>query len=98
MLKTYYELTKPGLVWGNLITTLAGFLFASRFSPSPSILLFTLAGTALVIASACVFNNIFDREADSKMPRTKLRALASGAMTVPNATSFGTALSFGGFA
>ena len=98
MLKTYYELTKPGLVWGNLITTLAGFLFASRFSPSPSLLLFTLAGTALIIASACVFNNVFDREADKKMARTKGRALASGAISVSDATVFGSGLSFLGFA
>jgi len=98
MIKTYYELTKPGLVWGNLITTLAGFLFASRFSPASSLLLATLAGTALVIASACVFNNIFDREADKKMARTKRRALASGTISVSNATLFGTMLAFGGFA
>ena len=98
MIKTYYELTKPGLVWGNLITTLAGFLFASRFSPSPSLLLTTLAGTALVIASACVFNNIFDRDADKKMARTRSRALASGTISVSNAVRFGAVLSFGGFA
>ena len=97
MVKTYYELTKPGLVWGNLITTLAGFLFASRFSPAPALLLATLAGTALVIASACVFNNIFDREADAKMPRTKKRALVSGAISVRGAAIFGTALALFGF-
>lgn len=97
MIKTYYELTKSGLVWGNLITTLAGFLFASNFHPIFSILVATLAGAALVIASACVFNNIFDREADSKMPRTKKRALVSGAISVRGAVIFGTVLALAGF-
>lgn len=98
MVKTYYELTKPGLVWGNLITTLAGFLFASRFHPAVLILFATLAGTALVIASACVFNNIFDREADAKMPRTKNRALVAGTISEGGARIFATILLIGGFA
>lgn len=98
MLRTYYELTKPGLVWGNVITTLAGFLFASRLDVSWPLLFGTLVGAALVIASACVFNNIFDREADSKMPRTKNRALATGEVTIAKARAFAMLLSAGGFA
>ena len=75
MIGQYYELTKPGLVWGNLITTLAGFLFASKLIFPWPLLAATLLGTAFVIASACVFNNIFDRKADAKMPRTDRKSV-----------------------
>lgn len=36
---------------------------------------------AMVIAAACVFNNYLDSEIDSKMARTKKRALPSGQVT-----------------
>ena len=98
MIKAYYELTKPGLVWGNLITTLAGFLFASQFDVSLPLLFGTLAGTAFVIASACVFNNIFDSNADAKMPRTKRRAIPTGVISPAAARVFASFLSFAGFA
>ena len=30
MIRAYYYLAKPGIIYGNLITTAAGFLLASR--------------------------------------------------------------------
>lgn len=97
MLKAYYELTKPGLVSGNLITTLAGFLFGSHFAAS-WLLLWTLLATALVIASACVFNNMYDRDADKKMARTKGRAFASGAVSLMSGALFAAVLALLGVA
>lgn len=41
----------------------------------------TLLGTVLVMASACVFNNYFDRELDMKMERTRDRSLPTGRLT-----------------
>lgn len=38
----------------------------------------TLLGVALVIASGCVINNIFDRDIDVKMARTAKRDLVLG--------------------
>jgi protoheme IX farnesyltransferase len=78
MVKEYYRLTKPGIVYGNLLTTLAAYLYASHWHIHWLNFLATLVGLGLVIASACVFNNYFDRDIDSKMGRTKDRALASG--------------------
>lgn len=78
MLKEYYRLTKPGLVYGNVFTTIAGFLYASRWHVSFGPFVATILGMTLIIASACVCNNWLDRDIDRKMERTKNRALASG--------------------
>lgn len=76
--KLYLTLTKPGIIIGNLITALGGFALASRGSMDGQLLLITLSGLAFVIASACVFNNYFDRSIDQKMSRTQNRPLAQG--------------------
>ena len=96
-LKTYYRLTKPGIVYGNIVTTIAGFFFASKFHGSISVFFGVIAGTALIIASACVFNNYLDRELDKKMDRTKKRALVTGAVSALNAILFATILGILGF-
>jgi len=98
VLKTYYQLTKPGIVYGNVFTTLAAFLFASHWYFPPFLLFATLVGVALVIASACVFNNYLDRSIDLKMPRTKDRALVTGAISVTSALIYATVLGLIGFA
>ncbi|MDR3547713.1 MAG: heme o synthase [Candidatus Pacebacteria bacterium] len=80
--RDYYHLTKPGIVYGNVVTTIAAFLFAMRwhFNGLASLGLFiaTVLGISLVIASGCVCNNYLDREMDAKMERTRKRALVTG--------------------
>lgn len=98
MFKAYYQLAKPGIVYGNVFTTLAAFLFASRWSFSWVLFFATVFGIGLVIASACVFNNYLDRDIDAKMARTKERALATGKISVVAALAYGTLLGFIGFA
>lgn len=97
MFKTYYTLTKPGIIYGNLITTAAGFFLASKGNINFGLLLATLAGVSLVIGSACVFNNYLDRDIDAKMARTKIRALAAGIIPIRNAIIFATLLGLAGF-
>ena len=95
--KNYYLLTKPGIIYGNVITTIAGFLLASRFHGSISIFLGVVIGTACVIASACVFNNYMDRGIDQKMERTKKRALVTGAIPINHAIVYAIILALVGF-
>lgn len=78
MFRAYYLLTKPGIIYGNILTTIAGFLLASRWHINFWLFAATVLGTSLVIASACVFNNYIDRKIDRKMARTKKRALVQG--------------------
>jgi protoheme IX farnesyltransferase len=61
------------------------------------VLLPTLAGMALVIGSACVFNNYLDRGLDRKMARTKNRSLVTGAITGRQALIFASLLGVVGF-
>lgn len=49
-------------------------------------------GLSLVIASACVFNNVADREIDVLMDRTKSRAVPAGRISASSAQIFGACL------
>lgn len=89
----YYLLTKPGIIFGNLITMAAGFLLASRGEMHYGLFFATLVGLSCIIAAACVFNNYIDRTLDQKMERTKKRALVTGAISVTRALSFAFILS-----
>ncbi|MEK7612777.1 MAG: UbiA family prenyltransferase [Patescibacteria group bacterium] len=95
MIKDFYELTKPGIVYGNLLTLAAGFFIVSR-----DILLFLASalGLALVIGSACVFNNYYDKDIDARMERTRHRALAAGRIATKNALIYAAFLGCAGFA
>ncbi len=88
----YYYLTKPGIIYGNIITAAAGFFLASRGDVQLGLLVAILVGTSLMIASACVFNNYLDRGIDAKMARTKHRALVTGSISGRNAIIFATVL------
>ncbi len=97
MLKTYYLLTKPGIIAGNLITTSSAFILASRERVDYLLFLWTVLGLFGVIASACVINNYIDREADSKMERTKRRPLVIGSISPKHALFFAFFLAIFGF-
>lgn len=90
--KTYCLLTKPGIIFGNAITTAGGFALASRGHIDVWLFLVTLVGLSLVIASACVFNNYIDRNADEKMTRTQNRPLVKGLISARGAMAFAIVL------
>lgn len=83
---------------GNLITTVAGFLFAANGSISWLLFIATNVGTALVISSACVINNYLDQDIDAKMERTKSRPLIAGEVSSKGAVVFGTTIGLIGLA
>ena len=93
----YLSLTKPGIIFGNLITTIGGFYLVKPHA-SVFLLLFTLLGISLVIASGCVFNNYIDRDIDPLMERTRNRATALGLLSPQRILLFATFLGLCGFA
>jgi protoheme IX farnesyltransferase len=96
--RDYYVLTKPGIIRGNLLACIGGFFLGSSGAFLWSNFFAVLAGTSLVIGSACVINNYLDRNIDKHMSRTKDRALASGRVTAQAALLFGATLGMLGFA
>ena len=91
-IRAYYSLTKPGVLYGNVITAAAGFFLASGRHIDWWLFLALLVGTTLVIGSACVINNYFDQDIDSLMERTKKRAIVSGQVPARSALVFGIIL------
>lgn len=91
-LRNYWQLVKPGIVAGNLLSLAAGFLLASGRQADWRLLAAMLAGTALVIASACVLNNLLDRDLDRLMARTRERVLAAGRVQARTALLYAAAL------
>lgn len=97
MLKKYLFLTKPGILFGNFVTTLGGYFVATQGSVDFLLLLLTLLGTTLVVASGCVVNNVIDQDIDQKMQRTQNRAMVKKTISVPVALAFALVLGVLGF-
>jgi heme o synthase len=87
-IKTYYYMTKPGLIYGNLLTVLGGYLYGVIQHPDFITFVGVLIGSALVMASGTVFNNIQDRDMDQHMTRTQKRALVTGEVSPRQATIY----------
>lgn len=96
MIAAYYALTKPGIIGGNLMTAVAGFLLASPDRCDGWLLLAMLSGLSGIMASACVLNNYIDRVADGAMERTRGRPLVQGFISPERSIMFATALGVSG--
>ncbi|MGY1488066.1 heme o synthase [Methylobacillus pratensis] len=97
-MKQYLLITKPGIIFGNLISVAGGFFLASRGEIDFVLFLATAIGISLVIASGCVLNNYIDRDIDSKMERTRNRVLVRGLIPARNAVIYGCLLGIAGIA
>lgn len=97
MFKQYLQVTKPGIIFGNLISVIGGFLLASKGSIDYPLFIYTLVGVSLVVASGCVFNNYIDRDIDRKMERTKNRVLVKGLISPAVSLVYATLLGIAGF-
>tara|TARA_Y100000389_G_scaffold127775_1_gene125097 strand:- start:1480 stop:2355 length:876 start_codon:yes stop_codon:yes gene_type:complete len=93
-------LTKPGIIFGNIINAIAGFFLASKIyydSINFVDLAIIIASTTLIIASGCVFNNIYDRDIDKLMDRTKNRPLVLGIISIKISFFYAFILAIFGF-
>lgn len=91
-LAAYYRLTKPGIVYGNALAAIAGYFFGALGQPMWTTFFAMLIGICAVMASACVYNNVMDRDIDARMDRTKGRAVVTGAISSRRALLFATIL------
>ncbi|GAA0435674.1 protoheme IX farnesyltransferase [Agaribacter marinus] len=77
------QTVKTGIIKSNLIPMFAGLFLAiytyqySLYEKLPEIL-FAFVGTSLVIGAAGAFNNLYDRDIDEIMERTKNRPTVTG--------------------
>lgn len=92
MFKDLVALTKPRIIRLNLIAAFGGYWVASKWDLAIWPLIWMLLGSALTMASACVFNNYLDRDHDMKMERTRDRALPQNRMTPRFVLGYGIVL------
>jgi protoheme IX farnesyltransferase len=97
VLKGLYELTKPERTLANVVTAASGFLLASRWQIDWGLFAATIIGITLVIASACVVNNIVDRRIDQEMTRSRNRALVRKVISFRVAVGWAVMLGILGF-
>jgi len=97
-LADYLVLAKARLNLLVLVTTLAGLYLASPDGVSVSVLVHTLVGTALVAGGAAALNQVWERQSDALMQRTRLRPVPAGRLGVGEGTWFGVVLSAIGLA
>lgn len=89
----YWELTKPRLSFLSVLTALAGYFCSAPGQPADARALVSLAlGTALAAGGCGAINMWWDREADARMERTRLRPIPSGLVSPGAALAFGLVL------
>ncbi|MDH0730003.1 heme o synthase [Pseudomonas sichuanensis] len=95
--KHFIQITKPGIIFGNVLSVAGGFFLAAKGQVDFALFLAVVIGTSLVVASGCVFNNCIDRDIDHKMERTKNRVMVQGGMSLTLALIYATLLGVAGF-
>jgi protoheme IX farnesyltransferase len=97
-LGAYISLIKPHVTVLLLGTTLASMVVAANGLPSAWLIVATLLGGAMAAGSANAINCYWDRDIDSRMTRTRSRALPSHRVSDQQALYFGLALGVASFA
>jgi heme o synthase len=95
-LADYVALTKPRLNFLVVATSAAGYYLGGPASPDVVAMAEAVAGTALVAGGAAVLNQLYERDTDALMRRTRLRPLPAGRVVPSDARIFGIALSLAG--
>ena len=81
----YVKAAQPRIVGLFLVTVLAALLLAG--SPGAAVSVAVLVATGLTVAGAAILNNVFEREADARMERTRERPTATGSLSPGHATA-----------
>lgn len=89
----FLALTKPRLNLLVLFTTLAGLYLAAPSGVPLVTLVHTLVGTALVAGGSAALNQVWERDTDGLMRRTRTRPLPGGRLRPAESFWFGAILS-----
>src|SRR5258707_11617569 len=92
----YFALTKPRLNFLVVATSAAGYYLGGPGRPDLTAMMLAVAGTALVAGGAAVLNQLYERDTDALMRRTRMRPLPDGRVAPGDARIFGLALSLAG--
>ena len=88
LLKSYYLLCKPNVVYMMLICALVGMLLAEESVSSISRIVIALIGIAFCSGSAASINQVIDRKADASMTRTDQSPIPQGELSAVHASTF----------
>lgn len=94
--RDYLSLTKPGIIFGNLVSVVGGLFLGGRGHLDPAVMSSTMLGVALAIAGGCTLNNLVDKDIDALMLRTQNRPLPNGRVSDFAALQLGLFLSASG--
>jgi protoheme IX farnesyltransferase len=92
----YVALTKPRLNLLVVLTSAAGYYLGQVGGPDLLRMLQAVVGTALVAGGSAVLNQVYERDTDKRMRRTRMRPLPDQRVGPAEATVFGGILSAGG--
>jgi len=92
----FFSLTKPRLNLLVLLTTLGGLYIASPDGVPIALAVHTMLGTALVAGGAAALNQVWERDTDGLMRRTRRRPLPSRRLQATESTWFGVVLCVAG--
>jgi heme o synthase len=92
----HIALTKPRLNFLVVASSAAGYYLGTANSVPGWLMAQAVAGTALVAAGSAVLNQLYERDTDALMRRTRQRPLPDGRISNIDALIFGIALSVAG--
>ncbi len=94
----YLALAKPRLNVLVVATSAAGYYLGAPASPELIPMSLAVAGTALVAGGAAVLNQVYERDTDALMTRTRMRPLPDRRVSAEEARVLGIALAVAGVA
>jgi protoheme IX farnesyltransferase len=95
-LSDYVALTKPRLNVLVVATSAAGYYLGETSALNAAEFSATVVGTALVAGGAAALNQVYERDTDALMRRTRMRPVPSGRVAQAEARLFGVVLSLAG--
>lgn len=92
----YISLTKPRLNFLVVLTSAAGYYLGVTTTVNLVQMAQAVVGTALVAGGSAVLNQVYERDTDARMRRTRLRPLPDQRVAPTEATIYGLVLSLVG--